>query len=764
MTVTEISNKYAAISRFISEKKLSEAFPALGELIGNVADYALREELENIRKTYAMMLHYYLEGSPDTRRDEMYKEIARRLSELNNRVNYRLMGLFSNYNYFSVVRKSQLHPATLDGLLASFDAAVQKASTALEADVYPKEPLREAEELQTRIFNLVWTRQYLTRRETEILGTLLSDTPEDDRTFLQTSLRCVIAGALYLGCSIYYDPARLKLLITCALNNSDTKVLARAYTLLSVLLVLYYKRAATDRTLRSMLSLLADAPQSPDAFRNVVISWIRTAETQKINKTISEEIIPGLMKLRPEIEKGFREMEGKLPDEDSGFNPAWEEFLQKSGLEEKLRRLNDLQMEGADMFMMAFARMKQLPFFRSEMAWFLPFSAMRTEVRQGAQAVPHELGELMESTPLFCHTDRYSMFLGFSSVPKSTLDVMSQQIKAQLGQFKEDSSDALKDNRRARLGDEISLFVKDLFRFYNQFSEKAEYRNPFPLDLDFLRVPALGDLLREDDTPGMLGSLYFHRGLWKNAIRMSEVIEERFKNYIDGVENLQSPADYIDYRYLPGDEDIESVLATVLERKGFAEMKLKDYRKAIHTLTRAQRYQAPSVWVLSNLARCFRKLGDAASSACFLDAALRLDPDNMRLLLRRGRLDMETGSHDAAVKIFYKLLYLHPENQLFQRMLAWCRCLRNEPEKALKLYEAIPSAERDDSDILNMGHCLLYLDRQGDAKACYAEYISRKNLTEFLSEVRKDIGQLPFLKGKEEELMWVCDAAAMGID
>lgn len=767
MTVTEISDKYTAIKRLIADNNLAEVFPMLEMLIENVSDYLLREELDSIRNTYGMMLHYYLQGSDDSKRQEMYNDILKRIVELNNRVNYRLMAVYASSEYFSAVRKFKLSPATLDNLISDYSKAIENAESAIDTEIYPRDILLNAEELQRRIFLFVWTRQYLSRQESDIISTLLSETPDSDNTGLRTALRCAIIGALYLGCCFYYDKAKIKLLITCALNNTDTKVLARAYTLLAVLLTLYHKRTAADRTLRSILSLLADATYSNDAFRDIVIAWTRTSETKKINKTIQEEIIPGLMKLRPEIEKNFRDMEGNLPgegDEESEYNPAWESFLEKSGLEEKLRKLNDLQMEGADMFMMAFARMKQAPFFQNEHAWFLPFSALRTEVHEGVEAVAGDLAEVMEESPLFCHTDRYSMFIGFSSIPKPTLNAMSQQISAQIDQFKEDKADALKNTPRAKLSDEISLFVKDLYRFYHQFSRKNEYRNPFDTELNFMCVPVLGELLKQADTPEMLGNLYFKRGLWNNAIQMSEVIEERYKDYIAAVENLQSPEAYIDYRYTPGDEDIENLLASMLERKGFAQMKLKQYSDAIITLTRAQRYQESSAWVLSNIARCYNRIGNHESAAHFLDAAIKIDPDNVRLLLRRGRLDMETGRHDEAVKIFYKLVYLHPENMLYRRMLAWCRCLQNEPQKALEQYEAIPACEREESDFLNMGHCLFSLERYIEARNCYAEFISHKSISEFIAEVKKDIALLPFLKGKEQQLAWLCDAAAMKID
>ena len=55
-------------------------------------------------------------------------------------------------------------------------------------------------------------------------------------------------------------------------------------------------------------------------------------------------------------------------------NPEWETFFKESpDVYNKLEEFTNLQMEGADVFLGAFAMLKQFDFFNEVKNWFLPF-------------------------------------------------------------------------------------------------------------------------------------------------------------------------------------------------------------------------------------------------------------------------------------------------------------------------------------------------------------------------------------------------------
>lgn len=47
---------------------------------------------------------------------------------------------------------------------------------------------------------------------------------------------------------------------------------------------------------------------------------------------------------------------------------------------DKLREMNELQLEGADVYMSTFAALKNYPFFREVHNWFYPFSKQQSNV------------------------------------------------------------------------------------------------------------------------------------------------------------------------------------------------------------------------------------------------------------------------------------------------------------------------------------------------------------------------------------------------
>lgn len=53
---------------------------------------------------------------------------------------------------------------------------------------------------------------------------------------------------------------------------------------------------------------------------------------------------------------GFEESD----EENNDMNPDWEDAFEKSGLGDKLREMNELQLEGADVYMSTFAALKTI--------------------------------------------------------------------------------------------------------------------------------------------------------------------------------------------------------------------------------------------------------------------------------------------------------------------------------------------------------------------------------------------------------------------
>lgn len=762
MNITKINEIHRQVSRLIDSGLLSSAISTLEDLIASVGDFKFQEEITEIRNTYSMMLHYFIEGVPDSKRREITSQLSYRLDKLNDRLNYRALSVVATSDYFTLVRSQQLSSSTIAGILAEYDEALKKTAISQSSDVYSFRLYADLQESVYRLFNKVWVTEFLDKASADMLSERLCRNSSDPNVNSPTSImQSAIVCALYLGAMQYYDPAKIKLLLTTLLNSQDNTVLARAYVLLILLLARYGNKIKKEKSLMSLLSLVADNDRFHDIYKNIIINFIRSLDTARINKTIAEDIIPGLVKMRPDLEKAFRKMERDLDSEESDFNPEWEEMLKKSGLEEKMRELTDLQMEGGDMFMMAFARIKKTPFFRNPANWLLPFSQLHTEVNETVNRLPKGFAEMVTQSSIFCDSDCYSLFIGLKMMPEASVKMMADQIRSQVSQFDEDKMTSLNKETQPQLEVHISRFFKDIYRFYHQYVNASEFYNPFSHTTDFVSLPVVGDFIDNPEDIGFIGNLYFHRNMWEPAAVAYTHYERHYDDYMKATNDVSSPEYYLSYNYVPTDETIESKLSGVLEKKGFAMMKLEQYKGALDNLLRAQHYQEPSAWIMSRVADCMRHLGERRLYGDFLDKALEIDPDNKRLLLKRSRLYMETSEYDKAVSIFYKLNYLDPDNLLYIRTLAWCRCLQVEAEKALDLYNKIDERNREASDWLNIGHCSFAIGDYGEAATCYTRYILLTNSAQFVKSLDEDIRSLEFLRHHAAELAWTRDAALL---
>ena len=109
-------------------------------------------------------------------------------------------------------------------------------------------------------------------------------------------------------------------------------------------------------------------------------------ETEKIDKKMREEIIPEMLKnvsSMKNIRFGFEEND----EENDDKNPDWEDAFEQSGLGDKLREMNELQLEGADVYMSTFSSLKSYPFFREVQNWFYPFSKQQSNVLKALKQV-----------------------------------------------------------------------------------------------------------------------------------------------------------------------------------------------------------------------------------------------------------------------------------------------------------------------------------------------------------------------------------------
>lgn len=122
-------------------------------------------------------------------------------------------------------------------------------------------------------------------------------------------------------------------------------------------------------------------------------------------------------------------------------NPEWEKEMKR--VEESIRELGELQLEGADTYLSAFAQLKSYPFFRQAAHWFYPFDRQHPDIvklftNHKSTEGKSLINLLMEST-MFCNSDKYSFCLALKDIPKQQLEMFTAEATEQNQILKEGS-------------------------------------------------------------------------------------------------------------------------------------------------------------------------------------------------------------------------------------------------------------------------------------------------------------------------------------
>ncbi|MDE6204829.1 MAG: hypothetical protein K2F66_01775, partial [Duncaniella sp.] len=390
------------IDRYLAQGRVSAA---LGELDNAVAAYPelgrYSGELEGLRQGYGYMSAYALQGLPDPGLAEAHAGVIEGIRSLSDSMRRTLRMKDAPTLYFNTLRYEQTAPADmLVTLLDDYAKTNQKLSLASLTE-NPAKASREfaakAEQLERRIFNRVWTTGSLSGPDEASLRGAMEDMS------LPSYFKSLMVSAVFMGLMEQYDERRMLFLMD-AYASADEEVSVRALCGVLVGMWLYRTRHMSQRV-RNRLAALKDMPGWTRDVRMATMQFVRSRDTERITRKFNEEVIPEMMKLRPEIEKL---KDHPLDPEAMEENPEWAEMLEKSGVADRLKELQELQEDGGDVMMATFGRLKTFAFFNDISNWFMPFRTNHPQIASGDVPEIDALVEVMGSIPMFCDNDKYS--------------------------------------------------------------------------------------------------------------------------------------------------------------------------------------------------------------------------------------------------------------------------------------------------------------------------------------------------------------------
>ena len=693
MTLQEIENTHNQATKSLGNAEVNDAFNLVSELAAQLGRADLNDSLERLRMSYTFMLKYLEQGVMDPQRNEILSNIIQSLYTLNDQCYIGLMEPTSPEVFYS--RRRDLGGTSLVSIVEEYREAQRNLQLAQSANPEQNDKdaimscLRQAEELETKLFNRVWSTFPLSNDDAGSLKLCISG------DILPPHTRCLLVAALFLGLMKFYDENKLLILLEAYSLSDDAMVQLRALTCAMLALLAHKKRTTTSNSIQTRLAAMLESPDFNHDVWSIQVQLARSRNTENVQNRVRNDLIPNIMKVRPDIIDKLKDKDSPIIDlSDIEANPDWQQWLDQSGITRKIEEFNAMQIEGSDVFIATFAHLKSFPFFKTLSNWFLPFYPAHSAVVENLGAGKMALAEVILHAPYLCNSDKYSFCLSLGALPESQRTMMSAQLEEQEAAINEVRQSELPDDRRKRVTI-INAFVQDLYRFFKLFSRRREF---FPVmddpQLDMTDCLPLTQVTRDAHVLELLGAIYFKNGFYNDAIKC--------------------------FTRLEGMDDVTD--DHIYQKIGFAYQNAENYEKALTYYQRYELMHEDDAWNIRHMAACHRALGRYELALEYYRRAEAMVPENVSLTLTIGHVLLEQNRTCEALQQYFKADLMEKAKHRAWRPIAWCSFLLSDYERALDYYDRISSEDTPTAqDFLNLGHVQLCQGQTQEAIATYRE-------------------------------------------
>lgn len=687
MNESSINEQYKSIIGLLKQNRLKEAQTQAEAFITQTTDWSLNNRLEQNKTSYHYMLEYMRQGLEDPQRPALYRQLCTDLWEIADRTRILALDKTSSRYYHELRRgqaylqekpslETRLH--TLEGIaddIASYKQLSQNSSI-------PEELRKRHEAIGRQMFLDIWTSDPWTSEDVR-QANLWSES-----NAVLTNDFCLMISAVGLSLLECFDPLKMQWLLQASVLPANAPS-QRALVGIALALLRYAQRIESYPQLEKALTLHNEEYGLGRRLNTVLLQLLRSRDTERINRKMQEEIIPEVMKNKDLI----RRMRFGLDDEEDDANPDWMEAIDKMGLNKKIQEMNELQLEGNDIYMSTFALLKGYPFFQELSNWFLPFdkehSSISPELRQKEKPLQPIFFAL--EAGFFCDSDKYSMAFMLQHLPAAQRDMM-------LSQMTHETIEGMNDEQRLGHLRQFSTkpevisnqYIHDLYRFFKLNRRKGEFTDPFKEPMNFYENRIMQHLIGKPELMLNVSDLLFRSERWSEALLVYEQLA-----------------------------DLEQPDAELFQKIGFCQQKLKRYEQAIETYRKADILKPDHVWTIRHVATCYRLLGDYKEALEEYQRAEILQPENHNLLYHAGTCLAALKRYEEALQYFFKLDLNEENSHRAWRAIGWCALLAGKWGQAVKYYARIPEPDKTADDFLNAGHVAFV---SGDLTAAVESY------------------------------------------
>lgn len=736
MDIKKTIQQHKQVCNLIADRKVKQSLDILSDMITMASSGNLRDEYANLEMTYRKMLEYTVEGIRDPERNRIYLRLIQSILELSDKVRQDILSHNSGWNTYWLKQQTEKEQKlTGKTIVESVDDLMFKS----ELDEWLKlshefNPDPESEiskthkQLIRNIFNHLWLTDNYGEAEESLIKIILES---GKFRWYETSL---FTTAITLSALRSWQTEKLDHL-SGIYRSGQEQVMERALTGLILNLHYYNARILLYPEIIDNLKNLAALPGFREHCRIIVLQIIRSRETEKLGKRLHDEILPQVAKLRPQIEEKL-DLGNILPDDKNDEkNPDWSAMFNDSEeIFKTMEELTKLQMEGADVYMSAFANLKHFDFFRDFQNWFVPFYPdhdVLNEIFTDDILGPgtNELAEAMYKTPFICNSDKYSLLLNLKYLPSSQKSMMLKVFRMELEGLEQLENDASVADPTRNFRTNVTQYLQDIYRFFKLSPYRKEFEDIFSGRLDIYNSEFFRHTCNASEAEAGLADYFFSRDFYEDALEL----------YL-----RQSSA-------RPDDTLLHEKMGYCCQETGDYEAALKHYRMA-ELIDRKP-------WTLKKIGFCLRRTGRIEEALEYYLHAGEMDPENLHTAVMTAHCYLDLREYEKALKYYFMVEYNDPGNLKILKPIAYCYFALGKFDESEKYYDRLASGKLTAHDLINMGHLALCRGRQKEAINLYRQSLQTGEITKerFISLFSDDRDILLSLGISEEDLPMILD-------
>jgi tetratricopeptide (TPR) repeat protein len=720
----------------VSEKKIKQSLDILQDMISVSSLGDLRDEYNNIVMTYRNMLSYTIEGINDPERNKIYLKLIQSILGLADRLRQDILSHYSGWHTYWVMQQT-LKEQKLTGktLVETVDDLMFKSELdewlKLSNEINPdpeSELSLKHKELIRKIFNHLWLTDYYGEAEDSLVRIIMSS---GKFRWFESSL---FVSAITLSALRTFQAEKLFCLIGFYEAGLD-QVMERALSGLILNLHYYNSRILLYPEIISKITEMSKESRFREHCRIIILQTIRSRETENLSKKLNDEILPKVAKLRPRIEEKL-DLDNILPkDKYEEKNPDWSDmFSDSEEIFKTMEELTNLQMEGADVYMSAFANLKHFDFFKDFHNWFVPFypdHEIINEIFHDEILGPgtNELAEALYKTPFICNSDKYSLLLNLKYLPSSQKTMMLKVFRMELDGLQQlEGEEAATDPYRS-FRTNVTQYLQDIYRFFKLSPYRKEFEDIFSGKLDIYNSEVFRITCNAHEAEAGLADYFFSKNYYSDALDLFlRMAKEK-----------------------PDDSQL-------YEKIAFCYQQEETYEEALRYYQRAELIDR-KIWTLKKIGLCLRRLGRKEEALDYYLQSGLMDPEDMHTAIMTGHCYLDLRDYENALKYYFRVEYTDPGNLKILRPIAFCYFAQGRFSDSEKYYERLSSGKLNAHDYINKGHLSLCIGKKKEAIDFYRLGINSGEISmeEFMTTFEEDQPLLLSLGVNREDLPILLD-------